>query len=600
MKLGIKSKFLISSSSLLSISVAVLILIVYFNFRAYSIEENVDKARKTAKQLVAMRGYMATIAPWVEFKKESINRWAATPAYSGAQVAKKVSKEANFYIKQTALKYRNKLNIPNETEKKMINLITLEDKEEFWEIGPHEGSDSIPAGTKSILYAYRLTVKKACLKCHGVRGKDVPEALYEKLVADYGETAFDFEEGDVRGIVSVAIPLSLATDATNTTLIKIGVIGLLITVIISVIFYITARITTSSIDKVSHRLKDISVGEGDLTAKLVIDTQDEIGDLAHDFNTFVEKLRVIIRDVKDTSVELASAMEEQSATTIHVAESAQALVEEQTEITRASNKNTEHVESVAFNVDVQANCFVTLTNRVDELSDTISKVSEESKQAMNMAKGITAKIQLSEEALTTTNTSMQKIEKSSIEMTGIMSLINDIADQINLLSLNAAIESARAGEAGRGFAVVADQISKLADETGTSIKNIDSLIHHNEDEIKKGIESVKNTVEHINAIIGDATSISTTINKMFDFMQLQITYNASVHNESETVLMLAKEINEAIEEHQTSTVMIESSINKINQFSQDNAASAEEMSATAEEISGMAESLRLLVDVFKV
>jgi methyl-accepting chemotaxis protein len=103
---------------------------------------------------------------------------------------------------------------------------------------------------------------------------------------------------------------------------------------------------------------------------------------------------------------------------------------------------------------------------------------------------------------------MKKIGASSGEMTGIVEIINSISDQINLLSLNAAIEAARAGDAGRGFAVVADAISKLADQTATSIKDIDGLIRANTEEIERGISNARTTIETISGIIEGVESIN--------------------------------------------------------------------------------------------
>ncbi len=593
MKASIKTKIVLSSFVLFTLSSIVIIFFVYFNFKKYAIEENVDKARKTAKQLVAMRGYMATIAPYVKFTKNGINRWAATPAYSGAQVAKKVGEDAGFYIKQTALNYRNPLNKPNENEKKIINIIEKKNLQEYWEIGDHNG-------VNSILYGYRLTVKDACLKCHGVPLVDVPKGLYEKLKTDYGDKAFNFKRGDLRGIVSVAIPMEYAGKSTVSLIIKIAMISIVITAVVFVAYYFTANFITRSIYRVSHHLKNISTGQGDLTVHLDVDSNDEIGELSKNFNTFVDKLRMLIIEVKHVARNLADAMEEQSLTSQAMSQNSLSLAEKQEEIITESNNNTKSVEDISASVEVQTKSFNALGSRVAELSEAIVNVSSESKQAMSLAGKISEKIRSGEEALNSTNNAMRNIEESSREMTGIMKMINDIADQINLLSLNAAIESARAGEAGRGFAVVADEISKLADETGASIKNIDTLIKTNEGEIEKGIGSVKNTVRLINSIIEDISLISDTINKMFDFMQMQIVYNEDIGKESASVKNISEDINRAIEEHKISTGKIEVSISEIGKVLQDSAAASEELTAQTVEINKLSAHLKNLVDRFKV
>ena len=122
-----------------------------------AIESSVDKARKSAQQLIAMRGYMASIAPYVKFTKDSISHWAATPAFSGGKVAQKVTKTAGFYIKQTSLRYRNPANIPDEYEVKILEKFEKKKMDEYWEISKYKGE-------RAIRYAKPLHIKKACLK----------------------------------------------------------------------------------------------------------------------------------------------------------------------------------------------------------------------------------------------------------------------------------------------------------------------------------------------------------------------------------------------------------------------------------------------------
>jgi len=194
--------------------------------------------------------------------------------------------------------------------------------------------------------------------------------------------------------------------------------------------------------------------------------------------------------------------------------------------------------------------------------------------------------------------SMGKIGASSREMTGIIKIINDISDQINLLSLNAAIEAARAGDAGRGFAVVADEISKLADQTAASIKEIDSLISVNEREIERGMTNVNETVGVIGTIIDGVSSIAGVMDSIYESTEKQLGINENVNREAGAVKGRSDEIANATGEQKIAITEIVKSISSINELTQAIASGSEEMSGNSEEMAGMAETLKSKVGYF--
>jgi len=185
-------------------------------------------------------------------------------------------------------------------------------------------------------------------------------------------------------------------------------------------------------------------------------------------------------------------------------------------------------------------------------------------------------------------------------MLNIVIIINDISDMINLLSLNAAIEAARAGDAGRGFAVVADEVSKLADRTSTSIKDIDSLIKINNDEIKSGMEKVNEAVSFFKNIIDGINSISDMMNTQSSFLRKQGEVNAIISDESKSVMDHAQEIRFNMKEQQNAFGDMVKTVTGMNEMSQSTAAGTEEITAKAEDLAKLAKSLSDYVAFFKI
>ncbi len=198
------------------------------------------------------------------------------------------------------------------------------------------------------------------------------------------------------------------------------------------------------------------------------------------------------------------------------------------------------------------------------------------------------------------NSSMLRITESSGKMQNIVEIINDISDKINLLSLNAAIEAARAGEAGRGFAVVAEEISKLADQTAASIKEIDQYIRSNASEISAGMASISETTNTMISIIEGINRISAMMEEIAHNMSNQKSISANVHENATAVQRRAEEITFSTDEQKKAMDEIVKSISHINELTQANASGAEEISGSSENLAAMAETLKESVEYFKL
>ncbi|HDP80553.1 MAG TPA: methyl-accepting chemotaxis protein [Spirochaetes bacterium] len=343
-----------------------------------------------------------------------------------------------------------------------------------------------------------------------------------------------------------------------------------------------------------------TVAAGDLTVDIQDAGDDEMGMMLGALKNLVTKVHGIIRDINQVADQLSIAADDISATTNSFTQNAQDQAASAEEVTATIEEISSGVENVANGTSEQSRRLESLLSNINELSGIIHETENAINSANRLSTSIAERANRSSSTLGSMSESMKNITESSKKMGDIIVLINNVSEQINLLSLNAAIEAARAGDAGRGFAVVADEISKLADETSKSIRDIESLIKMNENEINTGLAGAIETVESIGAIIKDIGTITDSMANVSSFMHKQLEINDVVTREAGDVQQRADEIRIATEEQKTATTEIVKSVTNINDLTQSNASGTEELAAKTEEFSKMADSLMGKIRFFKV
>ena len=310
------------------------------------------------------------------------------------------------------------------------------------------------------------------------------------------------------------------------------------------------------------------------------------------FNMLMTKTNKVIGMITNMTTMLFSSSSDLSKTTSTFLANANNQASTVEEVMAAIEELTAGFDNIAKGTLDQHKSLETMITRVDELSLIINESGEQIDEIKKRTNNFSSKAINGKESLNIMNQSMIKIEGSSKRMMNVIEIIDEISEQINLLSLNANIEAARAGEAGRGFAVVADEISKLADQTASSLKEIDSLIIINSEEIQKGMSSIKGTVDVISEIIEGFNSISLMMNNISEYIEKQVDTNNAVNEEMNNVKDKSDEIMYATEEQKTASDEIVNSMSLISELSQEYANKAQDLSADSETF----ETLATLLD----
>ena len=308
-----------------------------------------------------------------------------------------------------------------------------------------------------------------------------------------------------------------------------------------------------------------------------------------------DSLNDVLQSVKSSASKVASSSESISSSSRDFSDYAQtqaASAEEVTSTIEEVNASTEHI---AERIQEQVTMIGDLMGRIGDLTDSINDMGKRVSESVAYVNDIARMGKSGEESLATMNASMATIQQSSQAMNGIIGIINDIADQINLLSLNAAIEAARAGDSGRGFAVVADEISKLADRTSSSVKEISRLIGENERELVTGMANVSGIMKILNEIASGVKSATEKMRQITTEMSGQLDTARKVHTDAEALDGETKSIHDAAEEQKSAVNEIMRVVIAINNIAQDYATGARSLADNSVALASMAEEMRSMV-----
>ncbi|KZN47043.1 methyl-accepting chemotaxis protein [Pseudoalteromonas luteoviolacea] len=358
----------------------------------------------------------------------------------------------------------------------------------------------------------------------------------------------------------------------NSTLTVILIFSAIVIAMIIAIGLIAPKKMANALNDLVYQLRDMSKGDGDLTKRINSTREDELGDVAREFDNFVAGLSELIRTIVDETVAVTNGVEalERGSKSIHDTCSNQLQAIEV--IVTAVNEMSYAIKEVAENASSTAQDL----SDVNQLTDEGTKVTNKTVAEINQLSDIIA----------TASQTISKVSEDSTNITSVLDVIRGIAEQTNLLALNAAIEAARAGEQGRGFAVVADEVRTLASKTQQSTENIHEMIANLQQgvdqavtSIEKGNDSTQSTVECSAQTLESLGEIATASQRVSD---------------------MALQTATATEEQSKVTDDISSNLTRMSEGTRENFDTAVENESVADQAMASASKLRQAVGGFKL
>jgi methyl-accepting chemotaxis protein len=349
--------------------------------------------------------------------------------------------------------------------------------------------------------------------------------------------SYPFYVGGVKNAWTIltSVPENDVLAAVNRlTQVAILIIAIAI-VIAGVVTFFVAGSIAKPIVNVSLTLKDISEGEGDLTKTISVQSKDEIGDLAHYFNMTLEKIKVLIVTIKQQTVslfdignELSSNMTETAAAINEITSNIRSIkgrvINQSASVTETNatmEQITVNIDKLNGNVEKQSASVAKSSSAIEEMIANIQSVTNTLNKNTESVKDLLESSEVGRSGLQEVATDIQEIARESEGLLEINAVMENIASQTNLLSMNAAIEAAHAGEAGKGFAVVADEIRKLAESSGEQSKTISTVLKKIKDSIDKITRSTDNVLNKFEAIDSGVKTVSEQTGNIRNAMEEQ-------------------------------------------------------------------------------
>ncbi|MEO0965127.1 MAG: methyl-accepting chemotaxis protein [Planctomycetota bacterium] len=407
--------------------------------------------------------------------------------------------------------------------------------------------------TNTLHYMRAIRLTQDCLMCHG----DPANSPSGDGLDIVGYPMENWEVGKMHGTYHLELPLE-ETDAQVASFIFNGMLWTIPLILVgSLVFVFVLRtIFGKPVAALIASLKDIAEGEGDLTQRLDQKSNDELGQVARYFNLFVKKVHDVVAEVAGTSRDVAAAATEIAASS--------------EEIAGGMSEQSGQVTQISSAVEQMSQSVIEVARKSAEASQNAERSGEMATEGGEVVRQTVTGMNAINEAVTASAGAVQELGKRGEQIGEVIQVINDIADQTNLLALNAAIEAARAGEHGRGFAVVADEVRKLADRTTKATEEIAESIQAIQQEtdeavqrmgtgteqVEQGVEQANQAGHALEQIVGGAREVAAMIQSIAAAAEEQSAASEQVGKNVEAIAAVTREANEGTQQAATAAASL--------------------------------------------
>lgn len=387
-------------------------------------------------------------------------------------------------------------------------------------------------------------------------------------ISGYVDTLFQVMNGTVTPLMNRILENRYEEQSSTLRMFLIAITVLLVIVLLMFLaFYVSVNETINS-----FRESATMVSNGDMKVRMNLQTRDEMGQLTTEFNTMVQRIHDLIQAVSMTAVEVDTQSSKLESISTKSRDSVDRQMQETEQVTVAVNELTAQVQQVEQNAD----------QATKEAESAMQEANTGSHQVDAALKNIDVLASEIENSVSVIN----RVAKDSANISQVLDVIKGIAEQTNLLALNAAIEAARAGEQGRGFAVVADEVRTLAQRTQSSTEEIEEMISRLQSGVKDAVKAMEVSHDRATQTVDESGKVGEVLGNITSMIS--------------SITAMSQQIALACSEQTKVVVEIDRNINSISDLSQETSGDAESTARASAEMAQLTSSLQELISAFKV